>query len=96
MHTTPDRHVGSRQHQVELLADDRRLGRASETLQAFVVAVQAPHVARMLARPGQVGIETEVGGIHLGGLLDVALLEQQRTVGVPGRLHPPPRLVVGK
>ena len=78
----------------QLLTDDRGLVGAAQPLQAFVVAVQAPHVARVLARPGQRGVQPEVGGVHLGGLLDAALLEQQRAVGVPGRLHPAPRLVV--
>ena len=64
--------------------------------QALVVAVQAPDVARMLAGPGQGVIKAEVGPVDGLGLGDPALLEQQRAIGVPGRLHPAPRLVVGK
>jgi hypothetical protein len=30
----------------------------------------------MLTRPGEGGIEAEVGGVHLGGFLNTALLEQ--------------------
>ena len=91
-----DRHVGAGLDQLELPSDDRRFGVAAQPGQAFVVAVQAPHVARMLAGSAQRGIEAEVGGVHRGGVLDVALLEQQRAVGVPGRLHPAPRFVVGQ
>ena len=91
-----DRHVGVGLGQLELSTDRDGLGCAAQALQAFVVAVQAPHVAGVLARPAQCAVEAEVGGVHLGGKLDVPLLEQQRTVGVPGRLHPAPRLVVGQ
>ena len=61
-----------------------------------MVAVQAPDVARMLQRPAERVVEAEVGGVDRGRLLDAALLEQQRAVGVAGRLHPAPRLVVGQ
>src|SRR3954471_1258908 len=91
-----DRYIRACGRQGQLLADDDRFCGAAEPLQALVVSVQAPYVARVLARSAQGGIEPEVGGVHLGGLLDTTLLQQQRAVGVPGRLHPAPRFVVGE
>ena len=61
-----------------------------------MVAVQAPHIARMLAGPAQRGIQPQIGGVHRRGLLHLPLLEQQRAVGMPGGLHPAPGLVVGQ
>ena len=48
----PDRDIRARSGQLELAGDDYRLVVAAEPLQAFVVAVQAPHISGVLARPG--------------------------------------------
>ncbi|BDN81835.1 hypothetical protein NJB1907Z4_C20500 [Mycobacterium pseudoshottsii] len=91
-----DRHVGTGGGQRELLADDGGLSGSTEPLQALVIPVQAPNVSGMLTRPGQGGVQSQVGGIHRGRLLDMALFEQQRPIRMPGGLHPAPGLVVGQ
>ena len=45
-------------------------------------------------RPGIVGVTAEILAEHDVRPRDVPLLEQQRSEGVPGRLHPTPWLVV--
>ena len=64
--------------------------------QALVQAVQAPHVVGMPARPAQLAVEAQVGPVDGLGLVEAALLHQQRPEGVAGGLHPAPRLVVGQ
>ena len=61
-----------------------------------MVAVQAPQVAGVLAGPAQRRVQAKVCLVDFRGLFHPALLEQQCAVGVPGGLHPPPRLVVGQ
>src|SRR5581483_2089962 len=91
-----DGHVRVGRGDLQLLPDDVGLLVLAQPGEAFVVAVQAPDVAGMLAGPGQGAVEPEVGPVDRFSFLDPALLEQQRAVGVPGGLHPAPRLVVGQ
>ena len=91
-----NRHVGGCGGDLELLEDDPGLLVLAQANQAFVVAVQAPDVAWMLTGPGQSVVEAKVGTVDGLGLGQHVLLEEQGTVGVPGGLHPTPRLVVGQ
>src|SRR5215471_13884490 len=88
----PDRHVGSRGGDLELLLYDARQFGLAQPGQAFVVPVQAPDVAGVLARPGQRAVQAEIGAVHGLRLGEQALFEQQGAVGVPGGLHPAPWL----
>src|SRR5690348_6497331 len=92
----PDRHVRSRGGDLELLLYDSRLLMFSQPGQAFVVPVQAPDVAGVLAGPGQRAVQAEIGAVDRLRLGQPSLFEQQGAVGVPGRLHPAPWLVVGQ
>src|SRR5215470_2158288 len=91
-----DRHVRVRGGDLELLINEAGLFPLAQPDQAFVVAVQAPDVSGVLARPGQRVVQAEVGPVDGFGLGHPSLLQEERAVGVPGRLHPAPRLIVGK
>src|SRR5262249_22193700 len=88
------RHLRPRQRQVEALLDQGRLDPLTAPCQAFMQSVQAPEVVRMLTGPAELAIEAEIGPVNRFGLGDPSLLEQQRTEGVPRRLHPAPGLIV--
>src|SRR3954447_4593984 len=83
-------HARERQRAVQLGLQRVGLVTAAEAVQAFVIAVQAPDVVRVLAGPSQRAVEPEVGAVHRRRLLDMALLEQQRAERMAGRLHPAP------
>src|SRR5690242_98026 len=89
-----DRHAGEGERGVQLRLESFGLAAAAEAMETLVVAVQAPDVAGVPAGPPQRVIDPEVGAVHRSRLLDVALLQQQRSERVACRLHPPPRLVV--
>lgn len=59
-------------------------------------AVQRPHVARVLERSREGVVQAEVGAVDGLRLGDAPLFEQEGAVGVAGRLHPAPGLVVGE
>src|SRR5215472_6905085 len=63
-----DRHVRVRGGDLELLINDARLFPFAQPGQAFVVAVQAPHVSGVLAGPGQRVVQAEVGPVDGLGL----------------------------
>src|SRR5260370_41039882 len=58
-----DRHVRVRGGDLELLHYDARLFPFAHPVQAFVVPVQAPDVAVVLAGPGQGVIQADVGPV---------------------------------
>ncbi len=58
--------------------------------------VQGPDVARVLQRAREGAVQAEVGPVDRFRLLDPSLFEEECAVGVPGGLHPAPRLVVGE
>src|SRR5689334_17859096 len=89
-----DRHLGARLGEIEPGLDQRRLDRVAAPAQAFVEPVQAPDVLGMLAGAAQLAVVAQVGAVDRFGLLDMALLQQERAQRMPRRLHPAPRLVV--
>ena len=91
-----NRHVGRCGGEPELLLHNLGQLVLAQADQAFVVAVQAPDVAWVLAGPRQRVVEAQVGAVDGLGLGHHVLFQKQGTVGVPGGLHPAPRLVVGQ
>ena len=63
--------------------------------QAFVEAMQAPDILRMLAGAREGSVQPEIGAVDRLGLAHAALLQQQRSQRMTRRLHPRPRLVIG-
>ena len=70
--------------------------RVAAPRQAFVQAVQAPHVVGMLVGAGELAVVAEVRAIDRLGLREMPLLQQERAQRMARRLHPAPRLVVGQ
>ena len=76
----PDRHVRVCAGNLELLPDDACRLPLAEPGQAFVVAVQAPDVARVLAGTGQRVVEAKVSAVDGLGVDDPALLQERGAV----------------
>src|SRR5215470_1995002 len=92
----PDRHLAARLREIEPCLDQRGFDLVAAPHQAFVQAVQAPDVLRMLAGAAELAVIAEIGAIDRLRLLDATLLQQQRSERMPRRLHPAPRFVVGQ
>ena len=73
-----DRHVGARRGEIEAQLDYLGLRRLAEPRQTLVEPVQTPNIIRMLAGAAQGIVEPQIGAVNGLGLLDPALLQQQR------------------
>ena len=62
--------------------------------ETLVKSVQRPHIVRVVGSPAQNTIEPEISTKHGFSFVDVTLLQQERSEGMPGRLHPSPRFVI--
>ena len=93
----PRSDVGAGQREVEPLLDDGGLVVLAEPGQAFVVAVQAPDVVRVLAGAAERVVEPEVGAVDGFGLLDAgpARAAARRRRGVSAASSPTARRRAG-
>ena len=68
-------HIGPCSCLLESRAVLRCLVVASQTIQAFDVAVQTPDIVRVLHRPAETAVQAKVGSVDGRGIRDMALFQ---------------------